>query len=56
MDHVTITVSIENAKYFHPGLGNVQKEVREILDVSLKHETCESPHLDEGTYETMTAT
>ena len=41
MQHVDIAVSIENPKYSPTKLGNIEKDIDAILNVSLKEGTCE---------------
>ena len=41
MQHVDIAVSIENPKYSPTKLGNVEKDIDAILNISLKEGTCE---------------
>ena len=41
MQHVDIAVSIENQKYSPTKVGNIEKDIDAILNVSLKKGTCE---------------
>ena len=41
MQHMDIAVSIENPKYLPTKLGNIEKDIDAILNVSLKEEICE---------------
>ena len=41
MQDVDITVSIENPKYSPTKLGNIEKDMDAIFNVSLKEGTCE---------------
>ena len=41
MQHVDIALFIENPKYSSTKLGNIEKDIDAILDVSLKEGTCE---------------
>ena len=41
MQHVDIAVSIENSKYSATKLGNIEKDIDAILNISLKDGICE---------------